>query len=651
MTMWKPTRRSAGIIAAALSATVLAACGSGFGSDEVAQVSLNSPDGEGITLESGDSQHGSSTTVQLQSNGDKDLEITSLEMVDTPDRLHHQGSEPLSACTFDATNDAIYGNCESEQYCTFTRTNRDGFEDTHTCRDATPPETPITLAEGNTIDLNFFLGANPEGERYDCPEAPGDISSGLEEGYCGELRIETNASSDNGPFENGNATLYFQVNSDKSGEINTPGSLDFESISPGVTQERTFSIDNVGDNPLTVNTITISEYTNLITLSPAGQVEIAADSSQTYTVTIDIPEDYDISQLSSPVYLNIDSTANPNGPGESVIMNLDIAAGSGPALEYTPKSLTFADGTSKTVTLSNTGSQELSFDGMSFEPSSLSNSYEVTTTVDGEQKQVNATTLDPPADGEDSTDATLEVEYTGDGTDDVGQLILEHDDESRYERSEVMLLGDEDNGYTELVSREQYNFRFSQSGERQFVLHNRGTSEVNVSVDFSDVPPYLDIPESAIPSKSSGDTATIPAGGLLSGTVTFAGTESESGQPKQPKIRFTTDGIQSALEMDINVSTDEGQTRSASIVAADGEQLTVGETTRLTLEGETKDPSTVEWFVLDRPDGSEVFAVHDGNELLMRPDTAGTYKVAVTLRGGNGPELQTVKELEAVAAD
>ncbi len=630
-----------GLVAAA--AVALGACGSGFGSDQIAQVSLASPDNRAISLDEGDGiQHGDVASVLLRSNGERDLEVTSLELVDVPEQVYHVGGESLGECTFDPDAAPTYaqdGNCGSGQgrYCTDT-TNSDG---THVCRDGALPDTPISRPSGETVQFEFFLGANSQ---VSCPEPGDDVPDGLREEYCGKLEIETNAETSDSTFENGNTTLYFQiVDQSQMGEISIDDrSLDFNDLAPGVMAENSFAVDNTGQASLELTGMSISEHTDMIDISPSTPVTIPAgdDNTRTFDVSIDIPEEYDINELADRVFVNIDWDG-ATGTGETVTLNLNAAPGFGAALAYEPHALSFADSTTQTVTLSNVGTAALSIDGASLESddseTNLQEAYSATLAYDGDEYDLLADdipNISAPDDGEESTDVEVTVEYTGSGG-ETGALAIEHNDLAHFEETTIGLFADQNPGQPEMYTQRQYNYRFGTESQRQFAIYNAGTSEVTgTSVDN----PNQEFTIEGV------DGESIPPGGILAGTITFSGTDGS--QQSETDIEFSFDDASSVILTNV-VSPADGSSRTAEIEQTNGDgSVEVGDVASFELAGEDlNDPNTIRWFLVERPDTSSLFPVHEGEDFHLRPDAAGTYTLVATARGGGAPEHQASFEL------
>lgn len=628
-------------LVATLGVGLLAAtgCGNDLGQDKIAQVSLQQPADRAVSvsLPIAPQKQGEGSPIQLQSNGKKPLKITKANLVNAPDRVLHRGQEELESCNYDETNPPTNGDCQSGQYCD---------QNTKTCRKATVPETPITVSSGSTYEFEFFLAADSEAKTVNCPDPGEEVPDDFKEDYCGELRLETNANTDNSIFQKGNATFYLQVDSNRSGRIGiSPENLSFEGLEPGKTLTKEFSVRNDGEGPLTLNSLVIDRHAGFITIDPnSTPITIRAGNSRGFEVEVAVPSDFNMDDLKSTAVINIDSSAvNASPTGETVTLNLNAGTGFGPAAQFDKPAFSFKGGSTDSVTVKNVGQGPLQLNQASFRPSSLSEAYKIT--FNGEQTGKNLGSADSIPAGES---ATLKIEYTGSGG-DVGRLTIDHNDEALFGQSSLMLLADKSGAVADVIPN---NVNFQNKGtSRQVLLYNRGSEPLTIGKKWGNgsAPP-----EVSISGFSDGDT--VAPGEIATGNLEYV-TKSE--MPKFPVLDFAPSAIDAGNDpngkLNININPGDGNSRAGQITSDTGDgSVAVGEVARLEFQkgnGMFGDSETLTWMVLDRPSGSEFFSVHQGgmnDPFFVRPDKAGTYKIGVVVVG-SGPEIQPTFTLEAKA--
>jgi len=651
--------------ATALTGLALAVAGAGcddsLQSDDAVQVALQSPEsGQKIDVDfpCEANRQGEPAVVRLESQGGEPLEITSIETSNTPDRILYRGEETDQTCPSDSAEgyDATRvpynhnGACAQRQYC-------NGNTTPQKCYDTAPPTDPITVEQDSSEEFRFLLtAANRDDEEasVDCPEPGSDVPQSARDDYCGEVTIETNANKDDSRFNDGDVTLYFQVDSGRSGisEIKTTN-LTFNGIEPGTTVgPKSFSVrNNSPDRPLRITEMSVQNQPDLVQLDPnpsQSTVTVSPMSSETFEVTLEIPDDFDLSSIEADDFLDLETTA-VNGCTEIVNLTYNTSQIQGPGIRLEPEALTFGASATQSVTASNVGSSLGLLNKINFRPQPIESRYKI---------RYNGQTIDPSASAwaeiPTGESVTFDIEFTDDSG-GVGQMVVNHNDDGIGGQSSVVLLGTEDAGFGDVVPSAA-NFNFGTEETRRLYVWNRGTGALALE-------PQLEAPNSTDPPVDKtnfqfdgfSNASPIPAGQVATGTVTFDGS-SGSGKTEL-SLDMQSDTAGDALVIPITVTEGSDSTnlvpKIQSVSGSDPVEVQVGQTARFD-SAQSQGNSNISddvWFVADRPDASTFYRKSVGvTQFAVRPDVAGTYEIGfVAVEDVSNGTLQALDTFELTA--
>lgn len=652
------------LIFAALAGLALAVIGAGCGdslqSDEAVQVALDSPEsGQGLALDfpCEARRQGEPGVVRLVSQGGKPLKIESVEMSNTPPRIQYRGEETDSECDYAPSNvpaedsEENYnhaGDCLAGEYC-------GGNTSPNKCISTALPSETISVEQESSEEFRFQLLAadvNSPEAAVNCPDPGPDVPEAVRDDYCGEVTIETNANKDDDRFTDGNVTLYFQVDSSRSGvsEI-MANNLTFNGIEPGATVgPKSFSVrNNSPDSPLLITQLSVQNQSDIVRVDPdPSQSNVTVDpmSSKTFDVTLEVPDDYDVSTLAADDIVDLETTA-VNGCTELVNLTYNTSNVEGAGIQLEPEALSFAESATQSVTATNVGATKGLLNRINFRPQAIGMKYDIN--YDGQ-------TIDPSTSSWAQIPAgesvSFDVEFT-DNSGGIGEMIVNHNDEGIGGQSSVVLLGDNDAGYGDVIPSAA-NFNYGSEETRTLYIWNRGTGELAIA-------PQLESPNSANPPVDKtnfqidgfSSASPIPAGAVATGTIQFDG--SSGSQKTELSLDMQSDTAGDALVIPITVTSGSDSTNLVPKIGSvsGSDTVEVGQTARFN-SADSQGNSSLSgdvWFVADRPDGSTFFRKAFGEaEFAVRPDVAGTYKIGfVAVEDISNGTLQAIDTFELTA--
>jgi len=624
----------------------------------------------------------------VRNTGEVTLELNSISVSqDTPDGISFAGAKGDTGCTFsrnvEGSNDQS-GNCTAEQFCD------DG--DPNQCREATLPETPVSLEPGATQELEFIRLALPQGQTLDCPEsAPDQVPDGLREDYCGSVTIDSNSTVDDDYISEGTGRVYFQADPG-SGLVEIDGAdFTFEGVDPGETVNDTFTLSNVGAQPLTLYNIRIESNNDFpgsfeFTTEGSGAnfpIEIPADtnSSRDFTLSYSAPGDATPDDLTFTAFMVVESSSIEALPDQAI--NIRNAVFTGPTARFTPRALSFSEQNSQTLTISNEGTSNLGLSSIGFEPAEAANAY----TIYDDGNPINCTFEDGSLSGCNLGSAVsaggskdLTVEYSpGSFDEEVVDLNVTHRDpfHDGYRTNDaqttgttaVKLVGTQDGSVARV---RPLSLNFVQGGEeirtRLFVLRNLGTSAystddiiwqpdpANPPVQF-----FLTEGQSGNQSITEDNPVTVEPSTLKVGRVNYDPTAGEDA---------TTSGVGVVLNGSNNLDYNSASACDSAgvrlcinqteivprptidaVISTDAEgdppEVPVRQTIQLSAANSSASPDSISfyyWMTLDRPDGSHVFiSPGDSNveTISIRPDRPGDYTIALGVLAGQATAQET----------
>lgn len=636
MTRKVKMKRIQTLVATALMSLVLGACGGeGFSSDVVPELTIDLNQAQ-IAIDSvgpSDRTQTIPTPIILRNSSEGVLRVTSIEWVARPDRLSSYFDGPNSTSAEDprCTQDA---ECGSEGICLAS-----GF-----CRDAGFEATPFEI--GNRYDLNFLLR---RGETITCPTAGADVPEEFRSNYCGELRIETNASNDAGIVEEGGATIYFTT-AGGSGQMSVqPGLIQFTNARGGVSQSAQFTIQNSAGSPLLIERGDFAQNPQVFEIAPSvfGR-EIAANSTETFTLTYSPAAGAGEAELEFSTTLNFASSSVTNSP--AITIEVTQGVGDAPLIEVDPLQLSFADATSQPLTIRNSGGATLTLSQMRITPTEAAAHYRIMLNgvdiLEDYPTGANAPRLPRMTDDEPTElELTVEFDESAEGS-AVGTLEIRHNDSASGNLSYVSLLGDSD----EIAVGELYPtiFTLRSNGpavEREVAIYNNGNSDLvitGVNAQGQGPTTNLDL------FRFEGFEGTVAPGEVHTAKVFFDG-EDEFNHAVIASIESNHAGQESAMTLALNARAVGASAMDLSVEPSFSNEAVVGQSTTLTLRdaGATASLNNARWYILERPAGSELLSRGIGESITFVPDAAGTYRFAVLAVDSTNREEQVIFEFDA----
>lgn len=625
MTQLHPSRR----VALTLLALVLgysAACGGdgNIGTVEEASFAVEQPATGVIQIElpnPPDRPRRQSSAIRLRSNGPADLQITSLRWLDKPSRLFAQKDRrDISGCD----------ECVGEDLCVLQTAN----PPSGICVETGLPETPFTLPHGQIYDIELYVSAAPlgGGGDLDCPTPGPEVPALYREGYCGALRIETNARNNSGELvSDGESTIYFSISS-QSGEIELSESfIDFSSVAPGFSESRTFGITNSGSAPLTIDGLQMQSQNQYFTIGGPSSIVLAPQQSQQYTLQLTLPDDAPESALNFNTSLNITSSAINRADG---IILVRVSADNPPApqIRVTPQLLRFDAEPRQQLTIENIGGATLLFNGVTFEPASIARFYSVRLNDAPLPQQLSIPHTTTP---EHNNRRVLDITFDrleGDDAPAAGTIILRHGDRSVGGVTRVITLGDlGDVALGELAPQDfAFSNREAAAQERRFAIINRGSAPLELtgvtlmSLNVGEVEEF---------QINATFPATVAPGGIFEGSASF---KSENATPDRLIATFASNSAGAPMVLGLSSSDAMDQPPSIAVATSFAQRAVVGQQASFdaSMSAPVSARSGASWVLLSRPAGSMAYLNVTGERAAFTPDVAGTYRVAVLLSSG-----------------
>ncbi|TXD32624.1 choice-of-anchor D domain-containing protein [Lujinxingia vulgaris] len=619
------------LVATALMSLVIGACGgNNFSSDAVPELTIELTEAQ-ILLDAvgpSDSTQTIAAPIILRNSSDGDLRVTNIEWVARPDRLEGYFIGDISEAN-EGTSCSEDAECGTAGVCL-----RSGI-----CRDAGFEATPFDV--GNRYDLNFLLR---RGDTITCPTPGADVPVEIQDRYCGELRIETNASNNSGIVEEGAANIYF-ITSGGSGEMAVqPGLIQFTNATAGVSQSSQFTIENRAGSPLFIERGDFGENAQVFEITPSvfGR-EIPANSTETFTLTYAPSVETEL-EFSTTLEF---SSSSVTSTSSAITIEVTQGVGDAPLIEVDPLQLSFADATSQTLTVRNYGGATLALSQMRIVPSEAAAFYRimldgVNLLEDYTTQRVARMTEDEPSELE----LTVEFDSSAEGS-SVGTLEIRHNDSASGNITNVSLLGDA----TEVAVGELYPTIFSLRSdgpavEREVAIYNNGNDDLVISgVDAQGQgsTTNLDL------FRFEGFAATVPPGGVHTAKVFFDG-DDPFNHGVVAAIESNHAGQEQAMTLLINARVVSASPMDLSVEPSFSNEAVVGQSTTLTLRdaGDAALLDSARWFILERPEGSALLTRGIGESLTFEPDAAGTYRFGVLANDSTNREEQVIFEFEAV---
>jgi|GEM_PF-3128656 len=617
----------------------MSACGGdgdSFGEGKLAAVQLTTNAQIALQMPATDRKFQAQPQINFASDGKADLKVESIEFVARPDRLLVKGKKLDISCSFDADAGPTFdssGACPADSVC---------WDFDSICREVGLPAEEFVLGPQETFSIEPMIIPGSNG--LNCPAPPvGDAE--VPSNYCGELLIKTNGQNTNLPtIKDGTIRIFF-THIEGSGQIEvSPGNITFSGVDAGASDSRDIQITNThGNQPLTINQLSMREHAERFTISaaPSLPVELAAGASQTWTLSFTPPASWDGESFGTN--LEIKSTAH-NEPVQLIPVQVTSEA-SRPAIKLSPDVLRFDAEATQTLTVSNDGAANLTLRGFSVVPSSNASMY--TITEDGNEIVGQYTRVIGPGESQD-----YEIEFSaGDEPAGIASLEVRYtyfiNEQSQSDMAQAELLGDVGDAPIGLVSPDIFTFRAAAgvSATQSFVIRNVGTEPLVASnVEISDT-----IPGSAATFSTSATSGlTIAPGAIQSFTVSY---QANDDNDDRAALRFGSNSAGEPMLVSLIALAGEASSAEAVVTPSFGDNVvSVGAEARFNALLSTGFSAAAlgraQWTLLERPAGSQTFVDKIGEDATIFPDTAGQYKIALTITDGNASS-QAVYEFSA----
>ncbi len=571
-------------------------------------------------------------SIRLLNSGDGVLKIVSFELIDTPDRLIVLG-ERGKDCQADLSCDGVT-NLDDE--------NPQPLADpvcltaTKTCRATGFGALPQEIRPQLSKDITLLIGAG--NLELDCKEPSFELPDNIDaEDFCGKIRIETNAINDDGTIvSKGAADIFILRPAESSGQIKiTPQFVEYTNVSPGVAETQSVTIQNEGQRPLDVTSISVEQNGDWFKISgQSGETPVLIEPGQSkvWDIELTIPEgetDYDFSTT-----LFVDSSA-ANAASGRIVVDVTAGGGSAPDIQFDATPIKFTP-TTQTVSIRNDGEATLSLNGLNIRPSAARDFYtfsvdgnDVTNAINvtiqkGQSKDLEITFMRPDANTEAST-AILEIN---------------HNDSAKGFKSEIVLLGDEGDVAIGEIKPESFTFlaKDGNTSTREFAIRNIGTAPLELTA--ANLTTGL-----AAEFTITNATGTIAPGELKKGTVSFTGANSTG---KQGLLEFDSNHRGGIFDLALRAVESANDVPVPVIVPGFSGNAKVGFSAKFSNTGSTPAENTQNgvWTLLSRPAGSNVWVSTVGDQVSLKPDVAGVYEIGLLLNV-NSREAQTVLSFTA----
>ncbi len=632
----------------------LAACGNGIGETEAPELQVDNTE---ILIDdmspADDTDSGAiPDDISVTNIGPGDLEITSIEWVEKPERVVPYYAGPVTEDDPDCDDAA---DCSGDGICLGVASQ---------CRDRGFRDLSDTY--GQDVSFTQALAVLASDDTIVCPEADGED---LPDNYCGALEIETNAQNDDeaNNIDTGNVTIYL-VSDGSSGLFSLPSTfMEYTFATPGVTDTKTLQIENSAGSPLTIDEVFMNASGGQDAWFEANPqlegLEIPGNTTESIELSMTPPEDADDEDLEASISVTFETSSVSSEQG----MTIDITAGPGtvPIIGVEPLQMSFEDGEPQTLTVSNYGGATLSLRGMEIRPNDVEEHYRVTNDDDDVDNWLDEDSLPVVTAGseEEPTSEQFEVHLDNPGAETtVGELRINHGDSLADNLSVVSLLGASAEVAVGIVEPSRVDFRSDGGDEtiqtRHMALTNTGNAPLEVTdVDMEVVAGTAGEAEWFDVETVDGDSlagTTVPAGGIQEIVASYEQTGSSDQFEPSIAVELTSNHAGQSETMEFTMATTQLNQPSFAIELMPGfsDSAEVGAQTSFTVTADSDDAriDSASWYLLKRPQGSESVIDGAGEQVTMLPDVAGTYRVAVIVddENNNRRELQEILEFEAV---
>ncbi len=654
--MIRMKKLSAAAVVMSAGFALLAGCGGGdnFDAKDVPGLSIEGWTGNTYQLNidraSVQNVQQSNSLLILRSSDKAPLKVTKIAWIARPERLAVLGSSD-NTLDKDGKQIACTAADEADSCSKFPGSICLAVNDAH-CRTTDLPATPIEIPSGLQEQLQFVVKKGSG--QLDCPAPGADVPSEYKDRYCGELLIETNAKNTSGIVKDGNVRLYFLVD-EKSGEMNlTPQFIEFANAKPGVAQSAEFVVKNTANQPLNIQQITIYPTNGMLAISPEAPLGtstvIAANDSQTYTLTFTPPASATEAELKFASEIQFESSSIGNS-SRMIKVNVTTDSGNTPNIDIDPLTLSFVDTNSQTITLENSGKTVGQIQGVSILPAAARSQYKVM--YEGTDLLLglpNPRPTLPKMNGEVPSKIEFVVEFippTDPEESTLATLTIRHNDQNAGGKAEVKLLGNSTDLALGQMLPTQFTFEAGKAGQKgEIVVYNMGSDPLEITASDLELP----VGAAADLFTVSNMIGTIPAGGLMKGTVAYS--DSTVVQRRATlKLTSNTAGDPQDMSLVLVAQPPAAAVKLAPVITPSFmNNAKVGEVTTFTVSDAsgTANLAGSSWLMLERPAGSTAFVSGSGATTTFKADVVGSYKVSAIVSNSELINAQAVFEFNVI---
>jgi hypothetical protein len=391
---------------------------------------------------------------------------------------------------------------------------------------------------------------------------------------------------------------------------------------------------------------------------------LPSNSSQNWTFSITIPSELSQEEIPETGEIYIESSASNVNTAKAVLVDI---LGTGPVYSADKKSLAFeSGGPAETLTVTNAGTDTLRLDSISFESAFPNQTFEgqnYEVVYQGDAENINDQgRITGDAGIAPNESATFDITYSGSPQGGVGWIVIQHNDPvtsgkppsdaSQSGASRLLLMGGRsDDGFVQMVPN-ALNFEAFTASEgeevlRPFTVRSLGAQALDGALEWGGEAEPGDL---SIQPFELTSTFNQNVGILQSGRVSYLGTTSDNAAVLQSisfngNIPVFNNQNPSGSRMDVTVHESESGTTAPEAQISpqfEGSSVEVGDVAQLTAQDSTingdSENAIYEWWVLDRPMGGSFFtqrASGSALEFAVRPDAAGTWKIALIVSNGD----------------
>lgn len=571
------------------------------------------------------------TSVRLRNSGDGILKIVAFDLVDTPDRLIVLGARGKD-CKADLTCDGVT-NLDTENPQPLVEPIC--LTATKTCRATGFGALPLEIGPQLTKDITLLIGAGDL--ELDCKEPTFELPDSIEsEDFCGKIHIETNAINSVGLVKKGVADIFILRPAESSGQIKiTPQFVEFKDVAPGIAETQSVTIQNEGQRPLNVTSISVEKNGDWFKITGQGggtPISIDPGQSKVWDIELTVPTDQEDFDFSTTLF--VDSSA-ANAASGRIVVDVTAGGGSAPDIQFDATPIKFAPAT-QTVTITNDGEATLSLNGLTIKPAAARPFY--TFAIDGNDvtNAINVTI-------QKGTSKDLEITFLRpDLNTDASTAVLEinHNDSAKGFKSEIVLLGDEGDVAIGEIRPESFTFlaKDGNTSSRDFAIRNIGTAPLVITAANLTT-------ELAAEFTITNAIGTIAPGELKKGSVSFSGANSTG---KQGLLEFDSDHRGGLFDLALRAVETASEVPVPVIVPGFEGNAKIGFAAKFSNTGSTPAANTQNgvWTLLSRPATSKVWVSIVGDKITVKPDVAGVYEIGLLLNV-NSREAQAVLSFTA----